>query len=141
MRGSMFSTAQHAAGNLFHKIEEPRVIRVFHFCIYIVLGVMGVLVIGSPPPALADVLGDELATSMGASLFVGGAIGAVAVLPGIWWAERLAIISLASGLMVYLAAAFALDTSVVRVGITLSMILSLALRWIEVRKYQVAPGK
>lgn len=138
---SAFNTAGRVVSTVFSRIEEPRIIRIFHFLIYLTLGTMGFIVVLVPPDVLIDVLGDALATSFGASLFVGGAVGAVAVLPGIWWAERVAIISLVSGLLMYMAVSSALDTSTVRIGLALGMILSLILRWIEVRKYQYAPGK
>lgn len=141
MDKSIFDTATRAAQRVFLRIEEPRVIRVFHFCIYLVLLTVSLTYLQTPAASVEGVLGTVIATNMAAAIAVGGAMGAVAVLPGIWWLERLAIISLVSGMAMYVVALFALVTSLIPVGITVSLILSLALRWIEVRKYQHAPGK
>lgn len=126
---------------LFMRIEEPRVIRLFQFAIYVVLGTLGIAFLMNPTPAFEGVLGTVLAINFGAAISMGGLIGAVAVLPGVWWAERLAIISLISGLLMYLIVAVSLDASSVGIGISIALILSLSLRWLHVRRYQFAPGK
>lgn len=127
--------------NLFMRVQEPRVIRIFHFGIYLTLAVAGIMFLTSPQSSVVGAIGLQLAINLSAALALGGVLGAVSVLPGIWWVERLAIISLASGMLMYLVVLFALQTSAIPVGITVALILSLALRWIEVRKYQHAPGK
>lgn len=133
--------ARAAALALFLRIEEPRIIRIFHFLIYISLTVGGLGFLYSHATSIDSVLGPVLSTMMASAVLTGGLIGSVSIIPGIWWAERLAIILLISGLLMYIVALMALSISPIGVAITSSLVLSLSLRWIEVRRYQHAPGK
>lgn len=134
-------SAREAAFALFMRIEEPRIVRVFHFVIYSLLAVAGSGFVFSQPPVVQSVLGVTLSTVLGCSVLLGGLIGLVSIIPGVWWAERLAIILLVCGLLMYLVAVMGLGVSPIAIGIIASLILSLSLRWIEVRRYQHAPGK
>jgi hypothetical protein len=133
--------ARAAALALFLRIEEPRIIRIFHFLIYISLTLGGLGFLYSHTTAVDGVLGPVLSTMLGSAVLTGGLIGSVSIIPGTWWAERLAIILLVSGLLMYAVSLMALSISYLGVAITSSLILSLSLRWIEVRRYQHAPGK
>jgi len=136
IRTSDFFTSQ------FLRIEEPRIVRIFYFAIYVTLLVGGLFYINEPQGAAYEALGDGLISmSLGLSVVLGGLLGALAVLLGIWWVERLGIISSASGLLMFLIALGAIGASQISAAIIVALILTLCLRWLEVRKYQRAPGR
>lgn len=126
---------------LFLKIAEPRVQRLVQFGIYVTLAVLGALFLVDPPRSYEGLLGNVLALVFGALVFGGGTIGALAVLPGRWWAERVAIIALWTGLAMYIIVAIGLNASAVGIGVALCLALALLSRWLEVRGSQIEPGR
>ena len=140
-RPNIFNRASRAAYRPFMRIEEPRVVRVFWFLIYLTLFATSATFLADLPRSVLEVMGATITVSMGLAVAVGAAVGTFGVLPGVWRLERIAIISIASGAGMYITALFALGASSMPIGLVFALILSLALRWSEVRKYQHAPGK
>lgn len=126
---------------LYLKIAEPRVVRLLHFGIYICLLVAGIGVIFHPPRSFEGSLGILLVLMFGGMLFLGALIAAVSVLPGVWWLERVGLILLATGLLIYTVTMISLNASPVTLSIPIGFILTLVLRWLEIRRYQLAPRK
>jgi hypothetical protein len=126
---------------LFLKIAEPRVQRIVQLGIYLVFAVLGGIFLADPPRSYEGVLGDVLAFVFGVAITAGGVIGAVAVLPGRWWAERLAIIALWTGLGMYIVVALSLAASPVGIGVAVCLALALLNRWLLVRGAQIEPGR
>ncbi len=126
---------------LFLKIEEPRIIRLLQFALYVVLTIIGSVYLSQAHTSYEGILGPVLAHTLGALIVFGGVLGALAVLPGIWWVERLAVISLWTGLAIYLVVALSVQISVLSVGITWALIIALAIRWLQIREFQFAPGR
>lgn len=124
---------------LFMKIAEPRVVRLLHFGIYICLLVAGAGVLLHPPGSFEGVLGITLVMSFGGFIFIGAILSALSVLPGIWWLERVGLILLATGLGIYTLAVLGLHGSIVSLSIPIGFILTLVLRWREIKRYQFAP--
>lgn len=131
----------HAILWLFMKVEEPRVLRIAQFALYITLAVLGGIFLSDPPSSYEGVLGLILALVFGVAITGGGLLGAIAVLPGTWWLERLGIISLWTGLAMYIVVATALGASSVGIGVAVALAIALIIRWLTVREYQVAPGR
>lgn len=125
---------------LFLRIAEPRIIRLFYFLSYSILAVVGINFLTTPSPSVISVLGLPLSLIMALAIAAGGISAAFAVLPGIWWLERVGIISLATGILIYLVVLFAVEISSIPIGITFATIIFLTLRFIKVRKYQHSPG-
>jgi hypothetical protein len=125
----------------FMLIAEPRVIRLVQFVVYVCMIFAGVFVLTTPPTSFREVLGTGLVTLFG--LFVGGGavLGAIAVLPGIWWLERAGILALVTGLAIYIIIAFNLGTSLVGTLVCVAFALTFVQRWMEIRKYQLAPKR
>lgn len=123
----------------FLLIAEPRVIRLIMFFLYAIFLTSGYLVITKPSESILAVLGGGLATVFGVFLTIGGVLGFVAVLPGIWWLERTGIIACAVGLAMYVV--IVLTTASSSLGFPFAILLTgfLAIRWIEIRRYQLAP--
>lgn len=130
-----------AAVFVFLKIEEPRVKRTVYFAMYLTLTFLGGVFLADPPRNFEGVLGIVLAIVFGSAVFGGGLLGALAVLPGIWWVERLSIIALWTGLSMYVVVAITLGASSIGIAIAIWMMLSLVVRWLDVREYQLAPGR
>lgn len=129
------------AYKLYLKIAEPRVVRILHFGIYICLLISGLGVIAHPPRSFEGSLGFLLVMMFGGMLFIGALISAISVLPGIWWLERVGLILLVTGLLIYTVTMFSLKASPVTLSIPIGFILTLVLRWLEIRRYQLAPRK
>lgn len=125
--------------NLFMKIAEPRVVRILHFGIYICMVFAGWRVIVNPSLSYNHVVNSLTVDILGAFLMVGALIGAVAVLPGVWWLERAGIISLVTGMAMYSVVIIALGGAAIVVIISIAFILAHSVRWLDIRGLQLAP--
>ena len=124
---------------LFMRIAEPRMVRLLHFGIYISMISAGWGITAYPPSAFKDVLGWVLVMVFGLFLLLGGVLGAISVLPGIWWLERVSLICLITGMSVYTVVILDLHASPVGISISVAFVLTFVLRWIGIRRYQLAP--
>jgi hypothetical protein len=125
----------------FLLIAEPRVIRIIQFGIYIGLIYVGIYVLFAPPSSFENVLGQQLVTIFGGFVAGGAVLGAVAVLPGIWWLERAGILSLVTGLSLYAVIAVSLGVSVVGTVVCICFAATFVQRWMEIRGSQLAPKR
>ncbi|RFA15825.1 hypothetical protein B7R22_05305 [Subtercola boreus] len=137
----MTKTLQQGFRFVFELIAEPRVIRLIMFAIYITFLAAGLLVIQSPSNGIMKVLGPGLVIVFGTFLAVGGLLGSVAVLPGVWWLERGGIIAAVTGLLMYMVIIVVLGTSAIGFPVALMLIGFLVIRWMEIRRYQLAPRR
>lgn len=125
----------------FLMIAEPRVVRLVQFAIYAFMVAAGVFILTDPPFSLRDVLGPFLVGVLGMFVTVGAVFGVVAVLPGIWWLERAAILALGTGVAMYAVAVLALGAPWVAFLIAIAFVLNLVQRWMEIRRFQLAPKR
>lgn len=95
--------------SLWHAITEPRKINVAYFFLYLSALGIGIGVCLTPPAVVHGEVGEVLSWAWGAILAGGGAAGAWAVLPGLWWIERLAIACIATAALIYLIIVIAVD--------------------------------
>lgn len=123
----------------FLLIAEPRVERVFQFLIYAFMGYGGAWILAAPPETFEDALPDMGLLGFGLFGVLGSLFGMVAVLPGIWWLERVGIFSLSFGLLIYWLLGLALGSSVFVAVLTISFALTLAQRWGRIRGADLAP--
>lgn len=124
---------------LYLKIAEPRTVRLLYFGIYMVMLVAGISVLFHPPRSMEGVLGAALVLVFGLSVTLGSVCAAVSVLPGIWFLERAGVIAIWTGLGLYTLTMFAIHASAVAIAIPIGFILTLVLRWREIKRYQLAP--
>lgn len=129
------------AHSVFMRIAEPRVFRVLQLGVYLFLGFSGVAVLFHPPENLENVVGLTLLYVFGAFIALGSFFGSVAILPGIWWLERVALISLTTGILMYIVMAVSLGSSPVGVGVSIAFIFTFAQRWSEIRGALLAPKR
>lgn len=124
---------------LFYKIKEPRIIRLVQLGIYLCMIGAGHYVIANPPEQYQSIIGSLAVVAFGGFLLLGGAAGAVAVLPGIWWLERLGVIAIWVGLAVFAVIAIALGVSLVGFLTAVALALALGQRWSDITEYDLAP--
>src|SRR5699024_5788237 len=74
---------------LWESITEPRHLKVAYLVIYLLTVGIGIVTATSPPQSIEGPLGPILTGIWSGLFIVGGAVGAITVLPGWWWVERL----------------------------------------------------
>lgn len=127
--------------NLFKMIEEPRVARIMQLIIYCIFLTVGFYTLSDKPDRLENVIGVFLLSLFSCFIIVGAIIGVISVLPGIWWLERVGLIFLISGLLMYFVMIVYADASLTGTLIVLIMIISKCQRWFEIKDWQLAPRK
>lgn len=88
---------------LWARIREPRVISVAYFVMYTSGVAAGVYATISPPSSIEGQIGSNAMAALTVLLTFGCALGSVAALPGIYWLERTAVLSIALSAFIYLA--------------------------------------
>lgn len=123
---------------LFLKIAEPRVVRLGFFAAYICMTIGGATVFIHPPRSFQNIEIYWLTLNwvLAAFLLLGGILSSVAVLPGIWWLERTGLAAMITAMLL-----FSIFASGAYGSITIAIAILLALRWREIRRYQLAPLK
>jgi hypothetical protein len=124
---------------LFLKIAEPRIIRIMLFFVYLFCFWAGILVISNRPEIFLEIIGPDLVFIFGVLITLGSLLGGIAILPGIWWLERVGIILLFTCVMIYVVIIAYRNATPVAGGFSLGFGIFLAARFIEIRGAQLAP--
>lgn len=124
---------------MYMKIAEPRNVRLMYFVMYLAMTAAGVGVYFTNPSNIQSVLGDLLLNVLGIFVGLGGFTSAVAVLPGVWWLERVGITLLGTGLTMYLVVVIFLGSSATGVAVSFAIICSFAIRWFDIKDSMLAP--
>lgn len=135
----MFSWIKRTAHDVFMNIAEPRIIRLIQFGVYMCMLIAGTGLLANPPRNFEGVIGLTMVYVFGGFIFVGALFGAIAVLPGFWWFERVGIMLLITGLFIYTIIILALGASLMGVVVAVAFILTFAQRWQEIKRFQLAP--
>lgn len=123
----------------FLRIAEPRGIRLLQFGVYALIFVAGIGVITDPPDSFKSSIGLTLVYLLASFITVGPLFGMVAVLPGIWWLERVGLIATGTGVAMYIVMIISLNGSLVVIGISAGFMLTFIQRWSEIKGSQLAP--
>lgn len=123
----------------FWWIPEPRIVRIMQFGIYLCMGSAGTSVLIKPSHAYESVLGGSLVYVFGSFLVLGSLLGAIAVLPGIWWLERIGLLLLITAMGLYVIVIVTLGVSVMGIVVALAFGLTFTQRWTEIKGAQLAP--
>lgn len=123
----------------YMRIAEPRIIRLMQFGIYICMLIAGTQILFHPPAQFQNVLGLALAYMFASFIFLGALAGAFAVLPGIWWLERVGLISLTTGLVIYVIVVISLKGSPMGIITALAFGLTFLQRYMEIKGPALAP--
>ena len=133
--------------HLWNKVTEPRRMKFAYLAIYLLTIYIGLVTLLYPPQTVSLEIG-PLITTIWAYLFIfGGIAGAVTVLPGWWWAERvLAISPVMLGLVLYLLVVVALQlqtdgnsSRLTQLGVILLAAAPFCIRAIVIREYSYEP--
>lgn len=117
--------SEDEAWRLRHILHEPAAINAAQFLANLAAAVSGTLaVLGGMPTLLTAQIGAVMSVAVGSILLVGGTLGALAVIAGMWWLERISLLIVAVGWVSVLPAALSFAA---RPGATGSIWLVVAL--------------
>lgn len=128
----------------WNRITEPRVIALALFIQYIVFSATGAHAIFEPPTSIEGEVGQSAMAMLAGLLIFGGAIGAVAALPGIWWLERSAVLSIGLSALLYLVIVLYLHFNqpgnrLLQAAFVMSVLLHQVVRWVRIRDRSYRP--
>lgn len=126
---------------IFMKIAEPRVLRLIQFVVYLAMVAAGIGILFHPPAPFTTLIGLTLTYVFGSFITIGALMGAGAVLPGVWWLERVGIIALVWGLLMYVVLVISLGSSPIGVAVSVAFIGTFIQRFLEIKGAQLAPKK
>jgi len=109
------------------------------FAIYIFGGAIGIVGLLHPPGSFQASLNLGFVYLMFGFILLGSLITSIAVLPGVWWLERAGLIALGTGVAFYILILIDRKSSMLGLGIAFIALLTFFIRWIEIRRYQLAP--
>lgn len=125
--------------NLVLRIAEPRIIRVIQFIIYALMTYTGFGLFISSPASYERIVDVFWVYVLATAVTSGALIGALSVLPGIWWLERVGILLLSTGLGIYIVIATMLGQSPLGIAVFVAFLLTFVQRWSEIRGADLAP--
>ncbi|MGL3804730.1 hypothetical protein ACSYDW_01395 [Paeniglutamicibacter sp. R2-26] len=128
------------------RIQEPRIVTVLQFVIYLCAAAAGYLALMNPPRSIEATAGAGLTFYWSILLLGGGLLGAATVLPGWWLFERAATIACFGAASIYGVNLFSLD--IAQSGNRLTQLLMVAIaalhfaaRWFRIRRYSFDPER
>lgn len=129
---------------LWQSVTEPRHMKAAFAVLYVITIGTGVATLLVPPTSIAGQLGAPLTVAWSVFLIMGGFGGLLTVFPGWWWAERLSIILVWTGLAIYGIVIVSLHFTSSGSRLTQLGVLMLSagvgyVRWLMIRKYSFEP--
>ncbi|MFC4223580.1 hypothetical protein [Lysinibacter cavernae] len=131
--------------DIWESITEPRHLKTAYAAIYLIVLGIGAGSLVTPPAVMTGEIG-ELTSIAWSLLFIVGAIGGiVAVFPGWWWVERLAIGMILVGIGIYFAVVIWADmhdggvTRYTQAGLSFLSGSVFYIRWLLIKKYSFEP--
>lgn len=137
---SIFETRLPYAHRLYMKIVPPRLRRLVYLVIYIILGLLSTAQLMKPPAAIVNALGGMFLVYFTVGFIIlGTVIGIVTVLPGVWVFERVGLVSISFGVVMYSAVLLSLGASPFVTGVPLLIVLFMFIRWLDIKDFLLAP--
>lgn len=132
--------------SLWLRVQEPRALSVVYFLIYTLTIIAGIAILIDPPRNIQGTIGGGFTTYWAATLLLGGVIGVVTVLPGVWWLERVGSILCGTGLVIYDVALVSIPNTagsnrVVSLCFVALASLAFFARLVRIRRYAYDPEK
>jgi hypothetical protein len=118
----------------YTRIKEPRVTRLFHFGIYVITMVGGLVAFLNLPQNLIKLVGTFGVTTFGVFGFIGSLMCVISVVPGIMWLERVGILLLFTAVVMYGVMMLASPGVSVALFFAGALGLSLIQRLVEIRE-------
>lgn len=132
----------------WEKITEPRHLKLFYFGVYLLAVWVGMVTLLNPPASIEGALGTVITAFWASLIVVGGAGAIVTVLPGWWWAERLSVWLILTGIAIYEGVVLSLHFSgpegasrLTQAGFVAFAALLFILRLILTRKWDFEPRR
>ena len=131
---------------LWLRVQEPRALSAIYFFAYLVISILGLAVVIDPPRTIQSSIGHALLIAWGTMLLIGGALGSVSVLPGIWWMERAATGFCMTAIAIYGATVCFMPVTQVSIRIAslcfiIFALLAFATRLVKIRHFAYDPEK
>lgn len=122
---------------LWSRVSEPRIVSMLRWVMYMALLLGGITAIVDPPRSLTGEIGTYAMVSLATLLAFGGLIGAVAVLPGAWWLERIALLAIILALLIYGGVIIGLQFTqpgnrLLQLSMVLGLTMSQFVRWARI---------
>lgn len=137
---SLFETRLPNVHRIYMKIAPPRLRRLVYFAIYIILSVLSIAQLMKPPAAIVNALGGMFLVYFTVGFIIlGTVIGVITVLPGVWVFERVALVSISFGVVMYSAVLLSLGASPFVTGVPLLIVLFMFIRWLDIKDFLLAP--
>lgn len=130
----------------WNRIHQPRPISVMYFLIYLITLGGGVAALIKPPTSIEGQVGTSAMIVLAGILAFGGLVGSIAALPGIWWLERTAVMSIALSATIYAIILTTLHfresgNRLLQLTFVLSVLLMQAVRWHRVSQRPYDPER
>lgn len=131
---------------LWLKIREPRTVSIAMFLAYVTMLFAGITVLFDPPGTLQGLIGSVSMTSLAILLVLGGGIGSIAALPGIYWLEMHAVLSIGLASAIYLFIVLTLHFTtggnrLLQASFVVAVMLGLFARWVRLRERPYSPNR
>lgn len=127
------------------RIQEPRIVSILQLIVYLAAIGAGISAVLDPPPQIQGAVGPGLTILWVAMILGGGLLGAVGVLPGIWWVERPAAILCFGATVIYGYTLIHLHAGREDPALQILMVTIAAtyflMRWFRIRRYAYDPEK
>jgi hypothetical protein len=117
----------------YTRIKEPRVTRLFHFGVYLITMVGGLVAFLNLPTALIHNIGSFGVTVFGIFGFIGSFMCVVSVIPAITWVERVGIMLLLTAVVMYVVMMLSTPGLSIAIFFAGALGLSLLQRLVEIR--------
>ncbi|GMA31616.1 hypothetical protein [Litorihabitans aurantiacus] len=129
---------------LWRRVHEPRAISVLYLVQYLTLTAAGGYALWRPPSSIEGAYGAGAMLTLAALLVVGGLIGAIAVLPGKYELERLAVIGVALASLIYVIVIVGLHATssgnrLLQAGFVAVVLLHQGVRWVRIKDRPFRP--
>lgn len=128
---------------LWGTVREPRHLKAVYLAYYTVTLLTGLLTLLMPPRMIETSIGLALTVGFSGFLIAGGLFGALAVLPGWWWLERLGCVAALCGLGMFCTVVFASTSSALAALNGVAVLASglFVIRLLSIRRYSFEPRR
>lgn len=128
------------------RIQEPRIVTILQFFIYLCAMAAGYFALQSPPRSIEATAGSGLTFYWSILLLGGGILGAVTVLPGWWLFERAATIACFGAASIYGINIYSLHATesgnrLPQLFMIMIVALHFTTRWFRIRRYSYDPER
>jgi hypothetical protein len=117
----------------YTRIKEPRVTRLFHFGVYLITMVGGLVAFLNLPTNLVHNIGSFGVTVFGIFGFIGSLMCVISVIPAVTWVERVGIMLLLTAVVMYVVMMLSTPGLSVAIFFAGALGLSLLQRLVEIR--------